>query len=358
MATNKETRASIRAKARARREFILEQARQAGEVSDGTIAEAGARNGVNWGVSAQSLKDDAEYFRSSRLPIVRPHRQHKFLYVTEAHFPYEIRKGVHAQGKEAIGQLAADLIRGASQLQGGVKYTQKDIFTLLAQHEHKASHSTTAQSLTRKLKALYGKYDRLCALDSGTTTLSVAEVFGKTGREMLPDPFSSLKALTVVTNSTDIARSLGHPKSSIQVIMLGGRLRKETQAFAGSLAKTCLESWNLHLDISMVGTVGLEVRKQFLDSPNEKELVAFMSDTFEEAETKQALFARSTLRVILMDSSKFLSDAEIPINVGHFAFARAAGVDVDIIITDNKQNAEKEIDDCWNNGVAVLVAAK
>lgn len=329
---------------------------QTGEVSDGRIASEAQARGVEWGLSSQSLKDDAEYFEKARLPIVRPARQKTFLYVTEANSPYELRKKVLAAEKEAIGQLAADLIRGATQTSGGVKYTQTKILQMLADEARVITREHAARRISRQLTSMYSRYDRLCAVDSGTTTLSVGKVFEKHGREMLPDPFSRLKSLTLLTNSTDFATCLSHPKSSVQVIMLGGRLRKETHAFAGSLAKVCLEGWNLHLDASMVGCVGINVRKQFLGSPSEREFLAFMSDTFEECETKQALFERSSLRIVLMDSSKFKSDNAGPITIGHFPFAAVTGNDVDLIITDDKENAETEIEACWKNGVGVLIA--
>jgi DeoR/GlpR family transcriptional regulator of sugar metabolism len=113
----------------------------------------------------------------------------------------------------------------------------------------------------------------------------------RTNRKEAPR-INAFKALTLVTNSTDVAAALSGFRSSIQVIMLGGRLRKETQAFAGPLARSCIKAWNLHFDICMVGVLGVQSRKQFLNPKYPVDVTDFMSDTLEEAETKQALFER------------------------------------------------------------------
>ena len=67
------------------------------------------------------------------------------------------------------------------------------------------------------------------------------------------DPSSRMRTLTILTNSNDIAKSLSDLDVRVNVMMLGGRLRKETQAFV-TLAKSCLEAWNVYLDISMVSS--------------------------------------------------------------------------------------------------------
>lgn len=344
---------SSREPTKQRRHFIIEMAKETGEVTDAQIAAEAGRRGVKWGLSAQSLKDDAAYFKKKNIPIMRPARKSMFLFYRDVTSPYELRKEEMTSEKEAIGQLAADLIRGATVRAGGVKYTRQHILASLKEYERDVAREKVARGVARKLKAIYEKHDRFCALDSGTTTLKAAGIFEQHGRDMLPDLSSPLKSLTMLTNSTDIAVCLA--KSSIQVVMLGGRLRKETHAFAGSLAKGCLDAWNIHLDVSIVGTVGLKVRKQFLGTSDEQEFLAFMSDTFEECETKQALFARSTLRVVLMDSSKFKFAVETPVTVGHFPFAGVSANDVDILITDNGLS-EGDIEACWKEGVAVLVA--
>ena len=338
-----------------RRKFIIDRASssQHQEVRDDEIAREAVRLKANWGLTAQSFKDDADYFKRMNIPIVRPPRLKKFVHVAREIYPYELRKTVLPDEKMAIGQLAADLIRGASNMESGARYTAGAIFAMLAEHEKIPAHQAAAVNVMRKLKSIYAKYDRCCAVDSGTTTLRVAQVFQTIGNDMLPDPHSNLKALTLVTNSTEVANALCSPKSSLQVIMLGGRLRKETHAFAGSLAKICISAWDLNMEISMVGVVGIKRRRQFVGTTTEDEFLSLMSDTYEEAETKQALFSRSLLRVVLMDGSKFFPDNEVPA-MGHFAFAHLVPEDVDLIITDAKPGLKDQYELCWKQGVAVL----
>lgn len=353
---------NARSRAQARRDFILDRAAISPnrEVTDAEIVAEGKKRGVNWGVSAQSLKDDADYFKLHRHPIVRLYRQNKFVFNNEHQFPYEIRKDYMKEQKRAIGQLAADLIRGAREPAAGVRFTGRDIIGMLEANHGLPDGKDPIRRLCTKLKSIYEKYERLCCLDSGTTTLQAAEVFRSCYEgEILPDPLSSMKALTFLTNSTDIAWSLSRVKAEIQVIMLGGRLRKETQAYAGSMARACIAAWNMNLDISMVGSIGV---KRPLGGGTEagKEIRGFMSDTFEEVEVKQALLSRSMVRVILIDSWKIRNDvtANDAISVGHFTFANLNCDEVDLLITDTTKGIEDEVEQCAKNGVAVLSAEK
>jgi len=357
--TDKTGKQSIRTLAQARRDYILERAVAGREVTDADIAHEGQARGMKWGTSAQSFKDDADYFTQHRLPVVRVYRENKFVLNHEHQFPYEIRKKHDEPQKRAIGQLAADLIRGATKATQGVQFTSQELLAMLEQNQGCPSGKEAVERLCGKLRSIYDKYERLCCLDSGTTTLQVAEVLreGYQGA-ILPDPLSALRVLTFLTNSTDIAWSLSRVKAEIQVIMLGGRLRKETQAYAGSMARACIAAWNMNLDIVMVGCIGVK-RSYEGGGDGGREIRGFMSDTFEEAELKQALLARSLVKAVLIDSKKLKGDAtKNAISVGHYPFANLNCDEVNLLITDSTRGIEAEVEQCAKRGIAVLSAEK
>lgn len=301
------------------------------------------------------------YFAAAREPIIRPPRQKKFVRSRAATSSYELRKGIRENAKHAIGQLAVDLLRGAHEVRGGVVFTQEMIFEILKREEAISERKNAAAAVIRKLRGIYSKHDRLCALDSGTTTIQVAKLLSEHGKQMLPDPSSNLKSLAILTNSTEAAELLSNPLISVDVIISGGRLRKESHAFAGDLARVSLDAWDVHCDVCLVGCIGLNWRRQFLGGKDEREFLTFMSDTYEEAALKQALFSRSTLRTVLVDSSKLVCDDLRSVSIGHFPFASVASGDVDLVITDSDNvNTNSHtfgfVNQCWKEGVPVLIA--
>ncbi|MEU3015938.1 DeoR/GlpR family DNA-binding transcription regulator [Nocardiopsis sp. NPDC007018] len=136
-------------------------------------------------------------------------------------------------------------------------------------------------------------------LDAGSTTGRLAEQL-PTDRE-----------LTVVTNSLSIALTLT-PRTNVNLMLLGGRLRTRTQA--------SVESWALraiaecYVDVAFMATNGVSVERG-LTTPDPA-----------EAEVKRAMIASSRRAVLLADHTK----------VGNDHFARFAAVeDLDLVITDN-----------------------
>ncbi|MCC2977920.1 DeoR/GlpR family DNA-binding transcription regulator [Sphingomonas sp. PL-96] len=81
-------------------------------------------------------------------------------------------------------------------------------------------------------------------LDSGTTTLQIAR--------HLPD----LEDVTVLTNDLDILAVLSR-KERLNVVMLGGQLRRRNMAFYGAQTVAALE--DLHVDKLFLGVDGFDV---------------------------------------------------------------------------------------------------
>lgn len=136
-------------------------------------------------------------------------------------------------------------------------------------------------------------------LDAGSTTGRMAEQL-PTDRE-----------LTVVTNSLSIALTLT-PRTNINLMLLGGRLRTRTQASVDSWALRALAE--CYVDVAFMATNGVSVERG-LTTPDPA-----------EAEVKRAMIASSRRAVLLADHTK----------VGNDHFARFAAVeDLDLVITDN-----------------------
>ena len=116
--------------------------------------------------------------------------------------------------------------------------------------------------------------------------------------------------LTVVTNSLDIASEL-RGCSRINLVLIGGTLKKKTQALIGSLAAACLSQ--LRLDKVFVGVSALDIEH------------GLTMATLEEAQTMKKIYQAANRIIVLSDSSKF----------GKQNFAYIGPVNsIDVLITD------------------------
>jgi DeoR family fructose operon transcriptional repressor len=139
-------------------------------------------------------------------------------------------------------------------------------------------------------------------LDSGTTTRRLAAVLPVDRR------------LTLFTNTAAIAMKVaGLP--SIDVHLLGGRVRATTQAAVGPATIAALAE--LRVDVSFIGTNGLTV-DHGLTTPDA-----------DEAAVKSAMIAAGRRVVVLADSRKF----------GHETLVRFGRADqIDAVVTDDGVN--------------------
>lgn len=134
-------------------------------------------------------------------------------------------------------------------------------------------------------------------LDTGTTTSFLA-------RELLGH-----RRLTVVTNSSDVARTLATVNGN-RVFMAGGELRGDSGAALGASALAFIRDFRVEWAIISAGAV------------DETGVVDF---DLHEAEFARAVLACGARRVVLTDASKF----------GRRGFVRVAGFDrVDEMVTD------------------------
>jgi DeoR family transcriptional regulator, aga operon transcriptional repressor len=114
-------------------------------------------------------------------------------------------------------------------------------------------------------------------LDSGTTATAIARAC------------RHFKSLTIVTNATNIAAELAD--TTIEVILTGGTLRKNSFSLVGPLAEESLRK--LNADLLFLGVDGFDVRFG-LTTPN-----------LLEARVNRAMAESARRTVIVCDSSKF-----------------------------------------------------
>lgn len=114
-------------------------------------------------------------------------------------------------------------------------------------------------------------------LDSGTTTTAIARAL----REF--------ENLTIITNAVNIAAELSG--SSLEVILTGGTLRKNSFSLVGPIAEETLR--RLNADILFLGVDGFDVHYG-LSTPN-----------LLEAKVNRAMMEVAQIAVAVCDSSKF-----------------------------------------------------
>ena len=114
-------------------------------------------------------------------------------------------------------------------------------------------------------------------LDSGTTTTGIARAL------------RNFQNLTIITNAVNIAAELSG--STVEVILTGGNLRKNSFSLVGPIAEETL--LRLHADILFLGVDGFDVQYG-LSTPN-----------LLEAKVNRAMIEISKTAVAVCDSSKF-----------------------------------------------------
>jgi DeoR family transcriptional regulator, aga operon transcriptional repressor len=114
-------------------------------------------------------------------------------------------------------------------------------------------------------------------LDSGTTTTAIARAL------------RDFRNLTIITNAVNIAAELSG--STLEVILTGGNLRKNSFSLVGPIAEETLH--RLNADILFLGVDGFDVQYG-LSTPN-----------LLEAKVNRAMMDISKVAVAVCDSSKF-----------------------------------------------------
>lgn len=156
-------------------------------------------------------------------------------------------------------------------------------------------------------------------LDTGTTTLELAKLL------------SERNHLTVVVNDLEIAGCL-EQYEHINVVMIGGTVRKQFQCTVGLFAIKLLKE--LNVDKAFMATNSVSLAR------------GCTTPDIAQAEVKKAMLEVSTQSFLLCDSSKF----------EHNAFVQFAPLNqIDIIITDIGLNPDI-YDQYWGAGCELAIA--
>jgi DeoR family transcriptional regulator, aga operon transcriptional repressor len=140
------------------------------------------------------------------------------------------------------------------------------------QQMHRKEKLRIAEAAVRMIRQ-----GQVIILDSGTTTTAIARAC------------RHFKSLTVVTNATNIAAELAD--SSVEVILTGGVLRKNSFSLVGPLAEESLQK--LNADLLFLAVDGFDVRYG-LTTPNVL-----------EARVNRIMAESARRTVVVCDSSKF-----------------------------------------------------
>jgi len=137
-------------------------------------------------------------------------------------------------------------------------------------------------------------------------------------------PFlSDFRYLLLVTNGIHIASQLVNGTGDFRVILIGGEIVTRSNSTIGPTAIQSLGAF--HCDICLCSCAGIDIA----NGVSELDV--------EQSEIKQMMMARSTVKILLVDCSKF----------GKTFFSKTCDIsDYDVIITDQK--SPKEFLDYFN----------
>lgn len=172
-----------------------------------------------------------------------------------------------------------DLLQAKGHIQrshGGALPTQKSVLddpTL--RQKSKLHHKEKLQIAAAAARMV--KEGQVVILDSGTTTTAIAHALRK------------FESLTIITNAVNIAAELSG--SSLEVILTGGTLRKNSFSLVGPIAEETLH--RLNADILFLGVDGFDLHYG-LSTPN-----------LLEAKVNRAMMDVARVTVAVCDSSKF-----------------------------------------------------
>jgi len=138
-------------------------------------------------------------------------------------------------------------------------------------------------------------------IDTGSTTLAMAEAL------------VTINELTVVTNSTAIARVISSANETTRMYLLGGSYNEDNRQTCGAMALDQLNGFHCNLAILTVGAISADA--------------GVMDYSFDEAAIASAMVAHADRVIILVDASKF--DRVAPFVVAPFDR-------VDVLVSDEK----------------------
>lgn len=141
-------------------------------------------------------------------------------------------------------------------------------------------------------------------MDSSTTSLEVAKGLGNS------------KNITLITNSMGLSMEMVQ-YDNIQVICVGGTLRRKSLSFVGPTAREVIQ--NYYADKVILSCKGIDMEKGIMES-NEM-----------EAEVKKAMIDTAKTVILAVDNTKFGTLSMIRL----FDFSK-----IDILVTDTRPSEE------------------
>ena len=187
------------------------------------------------------------------------------------------------------------------RVHGGAVAWETDKFEPLLVVRTDQQHDEKRRMATRAVKELPDAGTII--IDSGSTLARFAEAVPSNAN------------LRVITNSLPIAQTLAE-HDAVEVIVIGGKVRKNTMAMVDADAIAALEP--IHVDTLFIGVHGMSERAGFT-TPN-----------ILESDTNRAFIQASGRKIVLADHSKWGV-------TGLSSFADLS--DADVLITDDKLSA-------------------
>jgi len=241
-----------------------------------------------------------------------------------------IRKNERATVDELAGRLGISretIRRDLSSLanagkilkfHGGAKLPR--VFGEGSFHQRMSANVAAKLRIARAASNLFTAGETLF-VDTGSTTLYFAE------------KLAEVSGLTIITNSTEIARTVSEPATNNRTYLLGGEFGADNRQTVGTLVTAQIPSFRAHHAILTVGA---------LDGTT-----GMMDFNIEEAQIARAMIAQSESLTVLADHSKF--DQIASFEVGPLA-------QIDRLVCDRPPPA-KLADALKDAGVAVIDVA-
>ena len=150
-------------------------------------------------------------------------------------------------------------------------------------------HAEAKRKVAQKARPLASSGDTIM-IDTGSTTLAMAEAL------------TTIDELTIITNSTSIARVISSANRSARMYLLGGSYNEDNRQTCGVIALNQLQGFHGDLAILSVGAISADA--------------GVMDYNFDEASIASAMIAQADRVVVLADASKF--DRVAPFVVASF----------------------------------------
>jgi DeoR family glycerol-3-phosphate regulon repressor len=139
-------------------------------------------------------------------------------------------------------------------------------------------NSQAKRLIARQVRRLVSPGDSLF-IDTGSTTLAIAE------------ELTTIDDLTVITNSTEVARMITSANRTVQMFLLGGNYNGDNRQTCGTIAVKQIEGFHCSIALLTAGAIAAEA--------------GVMDFNHDEAQIASAMIEHSDKVLLMVDSSKF-----------------------------------------------------